>query len=105
LIDIDHLPDACRSTVRSASSAMLVLVLVGVFGFATFVVKCWAFVDAFRHDDQAFRAAGRFNRSLWLIILGVVVVLHFLLGGLSWVGFGGLVVVIFYIVDVRPKLT
>ena len=84
---------------------MLVLVLAVVFGFATFFLKCWAFVDAFRHDDAAFRSARRFNRMLWLVILGAVVVLHLLLGGSSWVGFGGLVVVAFYLIDVRPKLT
>jgi hypothetical protein len=82
-----------------------VQVLAVIFGFGTFILKCWAFVDAFRHDDEAFRSARRFNRTLWLVILGAVIVLHFLLGGLSWVGIGGLVVVAFYLIDVRPRLT
>ena len=42
---------------------------------AAFVVEAWAFIDAIIRPAQAFTAAGKQTKVLWLIILGVAFVL------------------------------
>ena len=73
-----------------------------------FVVETWAFIDAIIRPAQAFAAAGKQTKPIWLIILGVAFVL-----GLYTAAYGGvtsiLAVVAFvaasvYLVDVRPKV-
>jgi hypothetical protein len=75
---------------------------------AAFIVEAWAFVDAIIRPAQAFPAAGKQTKPIWLVILGVAFVL-----GLYSAAYGGvtqlLSVVAFvaaavYLVDVRPKV-
>jgi len=84
--------------------------LFGVLALAAFVVEVWAFVDALRRPTQAFVAAGKQTKPLWLIILGVAAVI-----GLSGVVYGGATVTsilpvaafiaaAIYLADVRPKV-
>ena len=77
-------------------------------GIAAFVVEAWAFIDAITRPKQAFVAAGKQTKPLWLIILGVAFVL-----GLYSAAYGGAVgflsVIAFvaaavYLADVRPKV-
>jgi hypothetical protein len=74
-----------------------------------FGVEAWAFVDAIRRPTQAFPAAGKQTKPIWLIILGVAFVLGLYMAiyglGVSLL----LAVVAFvaasvYLVDVRPKV-
>ncbi len=44
-------------------------------GLAAFVVEAWAFIDAITRPSQAFVAAGKLTKPLWLIILGVAAVI------------------------------
>jgi len=76
---------------------------------AAFVVEIWAFVDAVRHTDSAYRAAGKQTKTIWLLILGVALV--FGLGGAA--GYMGIfslfpvaafIAAAIYLVDVRPKV-
>jgi hypothetical protein len=75
---------------------------------AAFVVEAWALIDAVIRPTQAFTAAGKLTKPLWLLILGVAFVL-----GLYAAAYGGvtgfLSVLAFvaagvYLADVRPKV-
>ncbi len=81
---------------------MAVVVLVA--GFATFALKVWALVDAFRHPDTAYRAADRLTRVLWIVILAAALALHLWVGGVSWGGIAGTIVAVVYLADVRPRV-
>ena len=78
---------------------------------AAFIVEAWAFIDAIIRPAQAFTAAGKQTKQIWLIILGVA----FVLGLAAASGVGGLGVTNFlavaafvaaaiYLADVRPKV-
>ena len=58
-----------------------------ILAVAAFVCEVWGFVDALRRPSKAFLAAGKQNKPLWLIILGVAAVIGLYLGVLSG-GFG-----------------
>jgi hypothetical protein len=76
-----------------------------------FLVEAFAFIDALRHRADAYIAASKQTKPLWLIILGVALVIGF--GGITQeVGlfsFLALPIIAFvaaaiYLADVRPKL-
>lgn len=75
---------------------------------AAFVVEAWAFIDAITRPAQAFVAAGKQTKLIWLIILGIAFVL-----GLYAAAYGGVtgflsvaafVAAAIYLADVRPKV-
>src|SRR5438874_8277381 len=76
---------------------------------AAFVVEAWAFIDAITRPAQAFPAAGKQTKPIWLIILGVATVIG--LGSLAYrVQLVSLFPIIafvaaaIYLADVRPKV-
>ena len=78
-------------------------------GLVAFVVEAWAFVDAITRPSQAFVAAGKQTKQLWLIILGVaaVVGLAFAIIGVgptSILPVAAFVAAAVYLADVRPKV-
>lgn len=77
-----------------------VFVLAGYL--AVFVVLAWALVDAVSHRPEAFVAADKMTKPAWMIILGVALAAHVLLGGFLTIV--GAVAGIVYIVDARPAL-
>ena len=75
---------------------------------AAFIVEAWAFIDAITRPAQAFVAAGKQTKVIWLIILGIAFVL-----GLYAAAYGGVtgflsvaafVAAAIYLADVRPKV-
>jgi hypothetical protein len=75
---------------------------------AAFLVEAWAFIDAITRPAQAFVAAGKQTKLIWLIILGIAFVL-----GLYAAAYGGVtgflsvaafVAAAIYLADVRPKV-
>jgi Protein of unknown function (DUF2516) len=82
-----------------------------ILAIAAFICEVWGFVDALRRPSKAFVAAGKQNKPLWLIILGVASVIGLYLGVLSG-GFGAVgilpiaafVASAIYLTDVRPKV-
>ena len=78
-------------------------------GLAAFVVEAWAFIDAIGRPAQAFVAAGKQTKPLWLIILGVAAVVG-LAGAVYGVGptsilpVAAFVAAAVYLADVRPKV-
>ena len=78
-------------------------------GLAAFIVEAWAFIDAITRPSQAFVAAGKQTKQLWLIILGVaaVVGLAFAIIGVgptSILPVAAFVAAAVYLADVRPKV-
>jgi uncharacterized membrane protein len=77
-----------------------------VFGIAALGLAVFCLVDALRHRPDAFTAAGKASKNIWLAVLGVAVTLSFYSAfspfTLAWilavVGSG------VYAADVRPAL-
>lgn len=77
----------------------LLLVLDAIaIGFAIF-----AFIDVLRTRSDAFPAVDRQTKTAWLIFLGLsILILPF--GVINFLGIIGVIVTMFYMVDVRPKV-
>ena len=76
----------------------LLLVLdVIALGFAIF-----AFIEVLRTRKDAFPAVERQTKAAWLIFIGLsALIIPF--GVMNFLGIIGVIVVMFYMVDVRPK--
>ena len=73
--------------------------------FALFAVEAWAFVDAISHKPEAYPAAGKQNKTMWLVILGIALAAHMLIWHpIHILNMVGAVASIVYLVDVRPAL-
>lgn len=92
---------------------VLVDAFVVVTAFLTLLVKVWAFIDASRFSREQYRYTDKMPRLPWLFALGAAVVLQIWLGGfrpeepfgprsLTWLG--GLLLVLVYAWDMRPRL-
>lgn len=74
-----------------------------------FGVEAWAFADAIGRPTQAFPAAGKQTKPIWLIITGVAAVLGLYMA-IYGLGVSLLLAVIafvaaaIYLADVRPKV-
>jgi hypothetical protein len=90
----------------------LLLVALAVLAFAA---NAFALVDAVRQRTDAFQAAGKLTKQLWLIILGVAAAIGFvylyyqMVSGSSPAVFGFPNIIAFvasavYLADVRPAL-
>jgi len=78
-------------------------------GFAAFIVEAWALVDAITRPTQAFVAAGKQTKQIWLIILGVAAVVglffaYIATGPISILPVASFVAAAVYLTDVRPKV-
>ncbi len=92
------------------SLQMLVTLALSV---AALVGSVWALIDAAKYSNDAFVAAGKQTKTIWLVILGVAALIAFLsmpypLGGgggiTGFLGIIAIVAVIYYFVDVRVKV-
>ena len=75
---------------------LFVLVAIASLG-----VRIWALVDVLIRPADAFPAAGKQTKVLWIVLTGLGVVLG---GGIGLLGIAALVVAIVYLVDVRPAV-
>ena len=80
-----------------------------ILAIAAFVCEVWGFVDALRRPSKAFVAAGKQNKPLWLIILGVAAVVGlagvvYKIGPTSILTVAAFVAAAVYLADVRPKV-
>jgi hypothetical protein len=78
-------------------------------GLVAFIVEAWAFIDAITRPGQAFVAAGKQTKPLWLIILGVAAVIGLAgaaygVGPTSILPVAAFVAAAVYLADVRPKV-
>jgi hypothetical protein len=76
------------------------------FGVAALGLSVFGLVDALRHRPDAFTAAGKASKNLWLVVLGVAVLLSFasLGSGFSLTWILAMVASGVYAADVRPAL-
>ena len=69
-------------------------------------IKGWALFDAFRRRTDAFPAAGKLTKPIWLGILGFTLAVQVvILNPLSILNLLGAVAAIVYLVDVRPAVS
>jgi hypothetical protein len=70
-------------------------------------VKIFAFVNALRFSDEAYRAAGKMNKAAWTIILGLGVAAQIVLAGspLNLINLALTVAALVYLADVKPALS
>ena len=68
-------------------------------------VGLYAFVHALRQRSDAFTAANKQTKPIWAAITGVAAVLLVFTGGpLSFFWLIGIIAVLVYLVDVRPRV-
>lgn len=82
-------------------STLVLAMLVVALG-----LKGWAFLDAIRRRTDAFPAAGKLTKPIWLGILGFSLAVQIvILMPLNFLNLLGAVAAIVYLVDVKPALT
>jgi hypothetical protein len=81
-------------------------VVLLVLGAVALGCEIFAFVDALRHPENAYVAAGKRTRTFWLVVLGVALAIGFvtLFNPLSIFGLLAFVGSAVYLADVRPAL-
>lgn len=67
-------------------------------------VAVFSFVDVIRRPPQAFPAVERQSKVAWAIFTGLSAVIIFVTGAVNFLGIIGVIVTLFYLVDVRPKV-
>lgn len=82
------------------TGGLLFVILIGCLG-----LEVWALVDCATRKTEAFVAAGKLTKQIWLAITGAAVVLTLLFGSVfSPLFLAGVVAAIVYLVDVRPAI-
>jgi Protein of unknown function (DUF2516) len=96
-------------TLANPTAMSIINMFFWVLLLGAFVVETWAFVDALIRPANAFTAASKQTKPLWLVILGVAFVIG--IGGavgylalLSIFPILAFVAAAIYLVDVRPKV-
>jgi len=88
----------------------LIVLLISI---AVLVAAVWALIDASRYSNSAYKSAGKNSKTLWLVILGVAAVVGFISlppplgaggGVIGFLGIASVIAVVYYFVDVRPKV-
>ncbi len=73
---------------------------------AFLAIKGFAFIDCLRRPAGAFPAVSRQTKVLWLVITGLATLTGLLPSmTLSLIGFAGLAGALFYLFDVRRRIT
>ena len=81
------------------SAVMLVIDLVGI------AVTIFAFVSSLTYSAEAYRAAGKWTKQGWSIVLGLAVVLQFVPIGSMLIQLAMLIAALVFLADVRPALS
>ena len=78
-----------------------------VIDIVLLAVKIYAFVNALRFTDDAYRAAGKLNKMAWCVILGLGVAAQVVLAGspLNLINLAMTVAALVYLADVKPALS
>ncbi len=78
-----------------------------VIDIVLLAVKIYAFVNALRYSDDAYRAAGKLNKMAWCVILGLGVAAQVVLAGspLNLINLAMTVAALVYLADVKPALS
>ena len=78
-----------------------------VIDIVLLAVKIYAFVNALRYSDDAYRAAGKLNKMAWCVILGLGVAAQVVLAGspLNLINLAMTVAALVDLADVKPALS
>jgi len=89
------------NAIGTAQGAITLVLSLAILGMEVF-----AFVDALRHRSDAYVAAGKRTKPIWLGVTGVAALLGFLTLGnpLNLFALLGVVGAAVYLADVRPAL-
>jgi hypothetical protein len=94
-----------------ASLQQIIILVISVIALVAAVV---AVIHAARTPDGAFKAAGKQSKALWLVVMLVAALIAFISlpwplgtgnGPLGLLGLISLAAVIYYLVDVKPKVS
>lgn len=64
----------------------------------------FALVDVLRRPTEAFPAVERQSKIAWALFTGISAAVIFIFGAVNFLGIVGVIVTMFYFVDVRPKV-
>lgn len=79
--------------------------LVLVLTLAGLGLMAYALIDALRVRTEAFPAAGKQTKNIWLLILGIALAANVaILNVLSIFGIAGVIAAAVYLLDVRPAV-
>ena len=78
-----------------------------VIDIVLLAVKIYAFVNALRYSDDAYRAVDKLNKMAWCVILGLGVAAQVVLAGspLNLINLAMTVAALVYLADVKPALS
>ncbi len=68
------------------------------------VLALFALVDVLRRPTEAFPAVERQSKIAWALFTGISAAVIFIFGAVNFLGIVGVIVTMFYFVDVRPKV-
>jgi len=86
-------------TVITAQGLVMLLV-----NLALLVLAIFAFVLSLTYSEEAYRAAGKWTKQAWAIVLGLGVVLQFVSVGGVIVRLALIIAALVYLADVWPAL-
>nr|WP_206323759.1 DUF2516 family protein [Streptomyces sp. HNM0574] len=75
---------------------------LGLISLVLLVLAVFAFIDAAMRRTDAYPAANKQTKVLWLVFLGITIASNYF--GIMILQIAGLVATIVYLVDVRPAL-
>ena len=67
-------------------------------------VKVWALIDCIIRPSNAFPAAGRQTKLLWVVILAIAAATAYVTSPVGLLGIAGIVAALAYLLDVRPRV-
>lgn len=76
-----------------------------VVQIALLAVTIFAFISSLTFSSEAYRAAGKWSKQGWTIVLGLGVVLQFVAVGGMLVQLAMLIAALVFLADVRPALS
>ena len=86
--------------VLQAQNALLTIV-----HWAVVVVMLFAFISSLLYSEEAYRAAGKWSKQGWSIVLGLALVLQFVPVGGMIIQLAMLIAALVFLADVRPALS
>ena len=101
--------DALVTNLRQVTLGVLIAdclpIVLYALGAGALALEVYAFVDALRHPEGSYLAAGKRTRTFWLVVLGVAMALGVVtLASLNFFALLGFVAAAVYLADVRPAL-
>jgi hypothetical protein len=79
-------------------------IVTWVLNITFLAIAVFALVDVLRRPTEAFPAVERQTKLAWGIFTAISAAIIFVFGAINFLGIIGVIVTMFYLVDVRPKV-